>query len=197
MDVIYKHWFDWLILISLLAGAFYTMRVIGQEKSSFRDESYIVTFGALKLMIPQWWSITEQTDNGLRFERTDTRYDWYAKFQFFANDPRPLTELLEELLNAQKIEFDEDVAYETDSRVLFRDSHVQKEFQEVIRVEGMASQDVEERIYYDVYLARQLNTDNYFLFESKSSVLNGSVEGPYFEESLSELELASPEENSH
>src|SRR5690606_21423651 len=197
MDVIYKHWFDWLVLISLLVGAFYTMQVIGQEKSSFRDESYIVTFGALKLMIPQWWSITEQTDNGLRFERTDTRYDWYAKFQFHADDPRPLTELLEELLNAQKIEFDEDVAYETDSRVLFRDSLVQKEFQEVIRVEGMASQDVEERIYYDVYLARQLNTDNYFLFESKSSVLNGSVEGPYFEESLSELELASSEENSN
>lgn len=197
MDVIYKHWFDWLILISLLGAAVYTMQIIGQEKSSFREESYIVTFGTLKLMIPQWWSITAQTENALHFERTDTRYDWYANFQFHPGDARPLTEILEDLLNAQKIEFDDDVAFETDSRVLFRDSQVQKEFQEVIRVEGMASQDVEDRIYYDVYLARQLNTENYFLFESKSSVLNGSVEGPYFEESLSELELASSEEISH
>lgn len=190
MDVIVKHWMDWLILITLLIAAFYTMQVIGQEKSTFREECYLVTFGALKLMIPQWWSITQQSETLLRFERTDTRYDWYAQFQYKDNDPRPLPDILKDILDDQKIEFDPDVAFETDSRVLFRDSRVQEEFQEVVRVEGMASEDVENRIYYDIYLLRQLNTDNYFLFESKSSVLNGGIEGPYFEESLSELELS-------
>jgi hexokinase len=73
--------------------------------------------------------------------------------------------------------------------VIFRDSEIQREFQEVIRVEGKASQKVIERIYYDIYLTRRLNEPGYFIFESKSSVLNGLVEGPYFEESLSELEF--------
>jgi hypothetical protein len=189
MDILAKHWVDWLILISLLIAAIYTMRIIAQEKSTFRDESYLVTFGELKLMIPNWWSITKQETLSLKFERTDTRYDWYAQYSYIPDDLRPLPDILKDILDAQKIEFDEDVVFETDSRVLFRDSKVQKELQEVIRVEGKASQDIEERIYYDIYLARKLENPGYFVFESKSSVLNGSVEGPYFEESLSELEL--------
>lgn len=198
MDIIAKHWMDWLILITLLLGAFYTLQIIGAEKSTFKDESYLLTFGKLRLMIPQWWSIEEQNDHFIKFVRTDTRYDWYANYRYVSADARPLPAILEDLLNQQKIEFDEDVVFQTDSRVLFRDSQVQEEFQEVIRVEGTASEDVEERIYYDIYLVRQLNTNGYFLFESKSSVLNGSVEGPYFEESLSELELvSSSSENSH
>ena len=189
MDILVKHWMDWLILISLIIAAIYTAKVIGEEKSTFKEDSYLVTFDHLKLMIPNWWSITQQDELFLRFERTDTRYDWYAQFRYIPEDSRPLPDILKDVLNAQKIEFDEDVVFETDSRVLFRDSRVQQEFQEIIRVEGKASQDVEERIYYDIYLTRRLEDSGYFVFESKSSVLNGSVEGPYFEESLSELEL--------
>lgn len=194
MEIIAKHWPDWLILVTLLGAAFYTMQIIGHEKSTFQEESYIVSFGKLKLMIPQWWSIAEQNDHKLKFVRTDTRYDWYANYIFLPDETRALPEILEDVLNQQKIEFDKDVAFETDSRVLFRDSLIQTKFQEVIRVEGMASEDVEERIYYDIYLMRELGTNNCFLFESKSSVLNGSVEGPYFEESLSELALESSSE---
>lgn len=85
-----------------------------------------------------------------------------------------------------------DVVFETDSRVLFRDSAIQEHFQEVIRVEGKASQNVIKRIYYDIYLMRAQDDKGYFIFESWSSVLNGLVEGPYFEESLSELSFVKP-----
>jgi hypothetical protein len=139
-------------------------------------------------MIPNWWTLTQQSDHLLRFERTDTRYDWYAHFGYFPDhENKDLPKLLEEKLNYEGIEFDMDVVFETDSRVLFRDDLVQEQFQEVIRVEGKASQNVVDRIYYDVYLMRKLGDKGYFIFESRSSVLNGLVEGPYFEESLSEL----------
>ena len=85
-----------------------------------------------------------------------------------------------------------DVVFETDSRVLFRDSEIQEHFQEIIRVEGKASENVVERIYYDIYIMRAQNDSGYFIFESKSSVLNGLVEGPYFEESLAELGFIKP-----
>jgi hypothetical protein len=98
-----------------------------------------------------------------------------------------MPDLLEDKLNLENIEFDMDVAFETDSRVLFRDSEIQEHFQEIIRVEGRASQNVIDRIYYDIYIMRSQDDNGYFLFESWSSVLNGSVEGPFFEESLSEL----------
>lgn len=164
------------------------MRVIGEEKSTFRDESYQLTFGRLSLMIANWWTITDQSEDRIRFERTDTRYDWFATFSYFPGGAeKTLPQLLEDKLNLEKIEFDEDVVFETDSRVLFRDSEIQEYFQEVIRVEGKGSKNVVDRVYYDIYIARPLNGDGYFIFESMSSVLNGSLEGPFFEESLSEL----------
>ena len=190
MDIFWNHFGDWLVLLALIGGAIYTMKIIGQEKSTFKDESFEVTFGPLSLQIPNWWSITEQTVGHLRFERTDTRYDWYAIFEYFpSHGGTPLPDLLEQKLNREGIEFDEDVVFETDSRVLFRDPKVQEQFQEIIRVEGKASQNVVDRIYYDIYLMRGLEDPGYFIFESRSSVLNGLVEGPFFEESLSALRV--------
>ncbi len=192
MDIFTNHIFGWILVVALLGAGFYTMRIIGEEKSSFKDDSYQVSFGPLKLMIPNWWTITSQNDFELRFERTDTRYDWYAVFRYFPTHAgKDLPELLKEKLNLEEMEFDEDVVFETDSRVLFRDTKVQEYFQEVIRVEGKGSQRIIDRFYYDVYLMRAQNDPGFFIFESRSSVLNGLVEGPYFEESLSELELSS------
>ena len=188
MDVFSHHLWEWFILLIFLAAAGYTLKIIGEEKTSFKQDSYEVQFSDLTLMIPNWWSITDQSAYKLKFERTDTRYDWYAFFSYFPDHHGlDLPKLLEEKLNIEQIEFDMDVIFETDSRVLFRDSEIQKQFQEVIRVEGQASENVIERIYYDIYLMRRLNDKGYFIFESRSSVLNGLVEGPYFEESLSEL----------
>jgi hypothetical protein len=188
MDIFSNHLLEWLFLIALILGALYTMKIVGEEKKSFRDDAYEVQFADLKLLIPNWWSIVEQKNQILRFERTDTRYEWFALYQYFSDsNEKPLDELLKDKLNLEGIEFDLDVVFETDSRVLFRDSKIAEEFQEVIRVEGKASQNVIDRIYYDIYLMRRLNDKGYFIFESRSSVLNGLVEGPYFEESLSEL----------
>ncbi len=188
MEIFTNHILDWLILFALIGSAFYTLRIIGEEKSTFKDEAYEVQFGGLSLMIPDWWTIVTQNDHELRFERTDTRYDWYARYTYFPDHKNlPLPELLEAKFNEEGIEFDMDVVFETDSRVLFRDQKIAEHFQEVIRVEGKASQNVVNRIYYDIYLMRGENDKGYFIFESWSSVLNGLVEGPYFEESLSEL----------
>ena len=164
------------------------MKIIGSEKSTFRDECYEVHFGPLSLQIPKWWTITEQSPLQLRFERTDTKYEWFALFTYIPDHMnKTLPDLLEDKLNLEKVEFDEDVIFETDSRVLFRDSAIQEYFQEVIRVEGKGSQNVVDRIYYDLYLMRAQEDKGYFIFESWSSVLNGMLEGPFFEESLSEL----------
>jgi len=185
MSIFFEHLFDWIILVSLIIGAIYTMKVIGQEKTSFKDECYEVEFFDFSMMIPNWWTLTSQEETLIKFQRTDTRYDWYAIFSYHNDgDEKPLDELLKEKFDLEKVEFDMDVTFETDSRVLFKNPQIQEEFQEIIRVEGKASQNIVDRIYYDIYLVRRLNHPGYFIFESKSSVLNGLVEGPYFEESL-------------
>lgn len=190
MEVFTQHFGEWLILLLFIVAMIYTLFIIGEEKSTFKDESYEMVFDRLKLRIPKWWTLTETSDHKVRFERTDTRYDWFSSFEYVPrSSEKDLPKILEDKLNAEGIEFDKDVQFETDSRVLFRDPKVQEHFQEVIRVEGTASQRVVDRIYYDIYIARGLNDEGHFIFESWSSVLNGLVEGPYFEEGLSELEL--------
>jgi hypothetical protein len=188
MEILTSHPVGWLILIILLGAALYTLRVIGQEKSTFKQDSYEVQFGDLSLMIANWWTLTEQSPTRLKFERTDTHYNWYSLFTYFPDhEDKDLPLILEEKLNLEGLEFDKDVVFETDSRVLFRNDKIQERFQEIIRVEGHATQNTVDRVYYDIYLTRGLNDKGYFIFESRSSILNGSVEGPYFEESLSEL----------
>jgi hypothetical protein len=188
MDIFTQHFFEWTLLVTLILGSIYTLKIIGKEKTTFKEESYLVEFGNLSMMIPNWWSITKQTDSIIRFERTDTRYDWFAEFSYISDHQnKSIPQLLEDKLNKELIEFDMDVVFETDSRVLFRDSEIQEYFQEITRVEGKGSKNVIDRIYYDIYIMKGLNDSGYFIFESMSSVLNGLVEGPYFEESLSEL----------
>lgn len=185
MEIFSTHAFDWLLVLLVLGGAIYTLKIIGEEKTTFKEEAYQVQFGDLALEIPRWWTITEQDDLHIKFERTDTRYDWYAIFSYIPDHQgKSLPDLLEDKLNLESIEFDMDVVFETDSRVLFRDTKIQEQFQEIIRVEGKGSQNQIDRIYYDIYLMRALNDQGYFIFESRSSVLNGSLEGPFFEESL-------------
>ena len=55
----------------------------------------------------------------------------------------------------------------------------------MIEVGGTATENTIDRIYYDIAMIR---SDNEILIcESKSSILNGAVEGPYFEEVLKRI----------
>jgi hypothetical protein len=191
MEIFFNHAFDWLLLLSLLFGAFYTLKIIRQESSDFLDESYEVEFGKLTLPIPRWWSITKQEAGVIEFQRTDTRYDWYARFEFISDDhDKTLPEILHAKIESDELDYDkDDVVIETDPRHIFKDERTQKYFPEVIRVEGKASQAIEERIYLDLYLFRAREEKGHYLCQSRSSVLNGMLEGPFFEECLSRLKI--------
>lgn len=191
MDNLPSLLFDWLILAALLAALVYVLLAIRQESSDFLDESYLVSFGRLSLPIPRWWSVTRQEARLIEFRRTDTRYDWYARFEFVPADTSvPLTEYLARKVEAEQLDYDkDDVVIETEPSHLFKDAAVQAYFREAIRVEGKASLQVEERVYLDLYMFRSQAEGGHYICESRSSVLNGLVEGPFFEECLSLLKL--------
>lgn len=191
MEIIAEHWGDWLIVAGLLALALYTLRVIRRESSDFIDEARWLTFRELQIPVPEWWGQTRDEASYLQFERTDTRYDWYARFMWI-DDPRaqPLHEHLAEKIGHEELDYDPlDVVMSTLSASLLRDPVVREHVSEFIRVEGQASMRIEERIYLDLVLMRPKNQSGYFLFESRSSVLNGLLEGPFFEECLAEMRL--------
>ena len=55
---------------------------------------------------------------------------------------------------------------------------------EIVRIEGTATQQGTERCYFDAFLFRDHKRGEVLFASSHSSVLNGLVEGPYFEEMI-------------
>ncbi|MBH49092.1 MAG: hypothetical protein CME71_13070 [Halobacteriovorax sp.] len=174
-----QHPIAWTLILSFLIGLMYAMRAIKKEKDVFIENPTLVEFGPYILKTPGWWSITSTTDSSIRFERTDTRYDWYA--EFFLSDLTHESDVIEEFkeeIHKRSLLFDEDAG------VIHQPLSMKKEALEhsdIARVEGTATQNGIERVYFDAMLAFDRDLNKRIWAESKSSVLNGLVEGPYFE----------------
>lgn len=184
--------FEWGILTLSIIGLGYAAYVIKNERSNFLETAIPLDFKRFLFKIPSWWSNTYNDENHLVFERTDTRYDWKAHFRWFNfNDgdiSKDLQEAFAEIIKDKNIVFDTDTSViknptDFSSHPAFRDTEP-----DMIRVEGTATQDLEDRIYYDAFLIRDKKQNGFLFCESRSSILNGMLEGPYFEEVLLQVE---------
>ncbi|MBL7666293.1 MAG: hypothetical protein JNM93_14255 [Bacteriovoracaceae bacterium] len=177
---------EWSFLVGIILLLIYTALIIAREKTTYLEEAKIMRFHDLEFPIPRWWTQTEQQNSFWKFERTDTRYDWYANFQKLESH-KAAAEILIHYLQQKNIKMDPspESMVEENTAHLFKDKMLVENFSDFIRMEGTATQDEEERIYLDVVILKKENANTYYLLESRSSVLNGGVEGPYFEEALS------------
>lgn len=185
--------FEWLSLFLLLGLGVYTLWVIKNEKKTYIENARLVLFKRFKLFIPSWWGEvpTGSTDE-LCFKRLDTRYDWEAKFIWHQQQsPLDIIELFKKQIVDRKILFDEDSSVICNPSDFSERELIKSGRFEMVRLEGTATYDRQERLYYDAFLMRELASGAYLYAESRSSVLNGLVEGPYFEEVMSRIELNS------
>lgn len=178
---------EWTAVVFLFGLGIYTARIIKNEKTNYLKEAREVHFQHFKLFVPKWWGDVEtNSQNEICFKRLDTRYEWEAHFHWkTALSELDLINLFQSQIHDRKILFDEDAS------IIYNPTDFLLGEYEVVRLEGTATQDQQERLYYDAFLIRQKNSLNYLYAESKSSVLNGLVEGPYFEEVMKRLELNS------
>lgn len=175
---------EWSIFALIFLALIYTMIVIKEEKSSFKESATLKVFQGFQLMIPSWWGLKEESSTKLCYERLDTRYDWIANFEWFDSydESQSIKEHFVSLTQNLQLIFDED-----SSAILmpsdFRNQiDVMNKRIDCVRVEGMATQYGTERKYVDLFLLRDLERKGFLFCTSISSILNGLVEGPYFEE---------------
>ena len=177
--------FQWTAVVLLLGLGRYTARVIKNEKANYIKEAREVRFHLFKFFVPKWWGDVEtNSQNEICFKRLDTRYEWIACFHW--NTPSTETDLIklfQSKIHDRKILFDEDAS------IIYNPTDFLHGDFEVVRLEGTATLDQQDRLYYDAFLVREKKSGNYLYAESKSSVLNGLVEGPYFEEVMKRMEL--------
>ncbi|MBY0412798.1 MAG: hypothetical protein K2Q18_01470 [Bdellovibrionales bacterium] len=181
--------FEWLAFFLLMGLGVYTMRVIKNEKKNYLENAQEVIFKDFILLTPRWWSLVESgSENAIVFKRLDTRYDWEARFMWNeeASD-KNIIELFKEKINERQILFDEENSVIHNPSDFLDKDLIKSGQYEMVRLEGTATAERMDRLYYDAFLIRDLNRGHYLYAESKSSILNGLVEGPYFEEVILRL----------
>ena len=181
---------EWLVIIVLLFLGAYTMHVIKNEKDDYLKTAVTFDFHGFRFLIPRWWTATHEDTDYVSYERKDTRYDWIAKFYYFTDE----TETSIEKLFKEKIQ-ELDLIFDRDSSVIYnptdfqKNQYVQSGFLEIVRIEGTATENESERVYYDAILIKNVETGDCVFCSSRSGVLNGGIEGPFFEEAVTNFEM--------
>ncbi len=171
--------FWWILLATVLIFATYAAFIIRGEKDVALKNAVTLVFHGLEIPIPPWWTATTNTDEMIIFERTDTRYEWQSRFSFSTEEYKDLQDAFEKLALKHKLIFDKDtsIIHEPSSFANLKNQGI-----EALRVEGTATKGHEDRVYYDAALLKI--EDGIVILESESSVLNGLLEGPFFEQAL-------------
>jgi hypothetical protein len=170
----------WTLLVLALAFATYAAFVIKNEKKEAFDTGIDLNFHGFVFKVPRWWTATESKDDFIQFERTDTRYDWKACFHWLPiSEEKDPQAIFEEMALKKNIVYDPETAVVKVPDML---ENLKKEGIEALRVEGTATEDNEHRIYYDAFVLK--GNGGFVFLESRSSILNGLLEGPFFEQCL-------------
>lgn len=191
-DLFINHLWQWLLLVAALIFAIYTLFIIKNEVQTYQEDASPLEIGNIEIDIANWWTLVESKKYFFHYERRDTRYEWFAKLQYCPTQNfKKIQDVFEQYLYEQKIFFDPDVNITTEPSHLFINPQTRSKIIECLRVEGKATQNQSKRIYWDIFVFRIEHENSYYIFESWSSVLNGMLEGPFFEEAVTNMRILS------
>jgi len=184
---------EWLILILVLIFSTYALISIKNEKNTYLKNAIDHPFKHFILSLPNWWAIKNPTENSFMVERADTTYDWFALFKWTNNELEP-DQQIENILTEEKIVVDGDTKI-VHSPISLMENFIHLELNnekprfKFSRLEGTGTEKEEHRIYLDLLVIYDVEQKGTLICYSRSSILNGCVEGPYFEEVISRIKL--------
>ena len=175
-------------LVALIILAYAALK-IKNEPNDYLKKSKFFNFNQFILRIPSWWTATKNEPNLIRFERTDTRYDWFAEF-WIKKTNLSNEDLLQNLIKSLNVVFDEGDEFDKISIKRIGLPEIS-----ISRKEGMSTIAGIERAYFDIFVAK-IQEGTVLVGKSHSSILNGCVEGPYFEEVIQRLDFVISDQGS-
>ncbi|MBT3586039.1 MAG: hypothetical protein HN509_14125 [Halobacteriovoraceae bacterium] len=184
---------DWLLVGLFMAGLAYTLIVVKNEQANYLKNALTINILKFRFKVPAWWGLERANDQHIIFERKDTRYDWKAELVWVpeSNSEQKLesAEIFKKKLAELQIEFDRDTTIIKNPTDFQERPEVKNGKLEIIRIEGTATQAKEHRLYYDAFFIRSKEMQGHLYCSSRSSILNGAVEGPYFEQAINNFEI--------
>ena len=172
LSVFTEHPIAWAVLVIALLLLSYGAFSIKNEKINFLKTAIPRNLGPLDFITPSWWTPILENANEIKFKRADTNYDWTAYFHFV----RDKKLIMDELLKTLEIEPDEKSDKQEGETGLWKFS----------RIETTGTRSFEDRVHLDAIIFSNSSGEQ-FLCYSLSSILNGCVEGPFFDEVIEQM----------
>lgn len=176
-----------IILVVVLLLLLYTAVVVKEEKKAFLENIRLLKLQDIRLAVPSWWQVKEKKSHSFLFHRTDTFYEWESLFEYRdqseSEERKSLEEVSRSYLEDNKIVMDTGAIISHEMTCIEN----KNSFSSCYRIEGTATQDLENRLYIDLILLKMAHKNQVLLCLNKSSVLNGMIEGPYFEEVVKKI----------
>ena len=181
---LWEYW-PWGLAILLLLAMVHTLIVVKEERFSFHDSAIPIHFHYFHFLIPSWWLPKQENSHQYSFERRDAHHDWKASLYWFDDSESPLSlvERGRSFMREKCIQFDEDSGFVKNPVAMFEGhpTHPSNKV-EMVRIEGTATKGGIERKYIDLFVAKARKQKGHLLAISECGILNGPLEGPYFEE---------------
>ena len=177
---------EWIIIFLFflaLGGLLYTAFVVMEEDAAYRDNAREIHLGHFRFLLPSWWKLVDKKEDAAQFCRNDVKLDWFAGFKILPHGPS-IEKVVQDIVEKKNIVFDRANASILTTRDFGDRPEVRDGLVEIARIEGTATEKEDQRIYYDIFLFKDNKNKQVVLCESKSSVLNGMIEGPYFEKAV-------------
>lgn len=186
------HWFSWLLFFGFIGFLIYTLKVVSSENELVEHNHQVFGIGNFQIKVPNWWTdnLKSTTAQTISFERTDTSYEWFAEFTWYLKGNLPkgnLDDFLRQNMELEGMEFDLSEVNLTDNESYPEAKKFQDGTYQLYRIEGTATQNKTKRCYVDAFLLEDKEKGEVLYGKSWASVLNGMLEGPYFEKALFEI----------
>jgi len=184
--IFFEHPYQWIGVILFIAGLIYAAIKIKNEPNDYLKKASYMSIGPFELLIPSWWTLINQESKLFLFKRVDTNYAWETTFSLKnveSNSSRQA--ILKDQIAKYQIEFDSDFK---EDHYSYLNRKNQKVF--ISRHEGMATKEQYIRSYADFAIIEIPEVQKFLIGISISSVLNGCVEGPYFEEVINRVTVS-------
>ncbi|MCY4523617.1 MAG: hypothetical protein OXB84_02640 [Halobacteriovoraceae bacterium] len=171
-------WFPAIPIVLFLSVLLYTALVIKNEKNHFLKNAKIYRLGDFTLRIPAWWRLVKKEKNLLEFSGNK---DHQAIFFW---EPKAL-DLEDDFLDKIK---KEKIIFDFQAAVLWEKTGDCP----CLRVEGSATKEEQQRLYFDACLIE--GPGGQLFSRSYSGILQGVLEGPWFDHILQNINILKRQE---
>ncbi len=182
---------QWIFVLILILFLLYISYKIKNEFKNYSQNKKLFKLRKFNFFVPSWWEPV-RNNNEIKFTSKSSQEVWYSSVEVIksGDDDLPPETILDKKIEKMKITFDHGhITYKNElpGNTTYQEENNNLNF---TFKEGTGTENDSRRIYLQIAIILHKKEPNYYVItKSLSPVLDGGVEGPYFEELIKSIHL--------